>query len=442
MSCHRWFAAAIACLVLSGIPASLIAKSPEDERLMTLCEKAKAAYVFISGGSGVIIRPDGLMLTNSHVTQNQKDFDVRTGVGKHYRAKLLGHDPFGDLAVLKLEIKSDEQVPYMELGDSDQLKVGETTLAVGNPFALGFVDQSPTFTLGIVSALHQIQGRYTECIVTDAEINPGNSGGPLINMQGKVVGINGQISTRWGLRSNTGLGFAISARQIGYWLPRLTVAEGNAVRHGRLVGVRFDGTNPESSSSVTVKQVFAGSPAADAGLMPGDVIVRWDGQSVANSLRLASLMGMYPVDHKVDFEVRRGENTLPLQVMLVAAKRAMLGIKIAKPAENDPQVKVQEVAPDSIAAKAGMQPGDLLLEIEGAKLEGPIAVQFRILEVWLQRGADVYETIHIKVRRTNEAGEAKEVELTLTVPDSKDAKPVDPKPIGEDEDDDDDDDGN
>ena len=93
-----------------------------------------------------------------------------------------------DLAVLKLDIKSDEQVPYMELGDSDQLKVGETTLAVGNPFALGFVDQSPTFTLGIVSALHQIQGRYTECIVTDAEINPGNSGGPLINMQGKVVG--------------------------------------------------------------------------------------------------------------------------------------------------------------------------------------------------------------------------------------------------------------
>ncbi|MFM2095222.1 MAG: hypothetical protein RIS70_2346 [Planctomycetota bacterium] len=439
MSCRRIYAAAIVCLIFSAVPVSLPAKSPENQQIAALCEKARAAYVFISGGSGVIIRPDGLMLTNSHVTQNQKDFDVRTGQGKHYRAKLLGHDPFGDLAVLKLEIKSDEQVPFMELGDSDQLKVGETTLAVGNPFALGFVDQSPTFTLGIVSALHQIQGRYTECIVTDAEINPGNSGGPLINMQGKVVGINGQISTRWGLRSNTGLGFAISARQIGYWLPRLTVAEGNAVRHGRLVGVRFDATNPESPASLTVKQVFAESPAAKAGLMPGDVIVRWDGQPVANSLRLASIMGMYPVDHQVGFEVRRGENTVPLQVSLVALKRASLGIKIAKPADTDPQVKVQEVAPDSIAAKSGMQAGDLLMEIEGAKLEGPVAVQFRILEVWLQRGADVFDTINIKVRRKNEAGESKDLELSLAVPDSQDAKPFDPKPIGEDSDDDDDD---
>ena len=160
-------------------------------------------------------------------------------------------------------------MPHLELGDSDALRVGDEALAVGNPFALGVLDQSPTFTVGIISALNHTQGTYAECIVTDAEVNPGNSGGPLVNMAGEVVGINGQISTRFGLRSNTGLGFAISSRQIKLWLPRLEAAGGGEVKHARIAGLELAEAARESGDSVVVKDVADGSPADTAGLPGG-----------------------------------------------------------------------------------------------------------------------------------------------------------------------------
>ena len=284
--------------------------------LRSLCEKVQPAYVFISGGSGVVIRPDGLMLTNNHVIERGDKFDVRLGNGRHYRATLLGRDVFGDLAALQLQLKDGETVPYLELGDSDALQVGESALAVGNPFGLGLIDQNPTFTFGVVSGVRQLQGRYTECIVTDAEVNPGNSGGPLINMAGKVVGINGQISTRWGLRSNTGLGYAISARQIRLWLPRLTTAGGKEVRHGRPVGLEFEAAPLDAPKSVVIKAVAENTPAAAAEFKSGDTIVKWDGLPVPNAFRLASIIGMYPEGHEVAVVVKRGDMEVALNYKL------------------------------------------------------------------------------------------------------------------------------
>jgi S1-C subfamily serine protease len=407
--------------------------SPGTDELKALCEKAKAAYVFISGGSGVVIRPDGLMLTNSHVIERNRHFDVRTGIGKHYKANVLGHDPFGDLALLKLELKEGEQVPFLELGDSEALHVGDATLAVGNPFAVGFVDQAPTFTLGVVSGLRQLQGQYTECIVTDAEINPGNSGGPLVNMAGQVVGINGQISTRWGLRSNTGLGFAISARQIALWLPKLMEGKGGTVMHGFLAGVEFENSENSIFEAPRIKEVRPGTPSAQAGLAAGDVVVALDGTPTVNMVRMASVLGIYPADFDVTLDVRRGEQQLPLKVRLISNRRSRIGFRVGRPAAGDQELKVSEVVPDSPAAKAGMKPGDVLLEFQGLKLDQRPEIQFRALAAILRRGALVYETVRVKIRRKNEAGEAMELEFAIEITEGPDTTPDEPKPIYENE---------
>jgi serine protease Do len=333
-----------AALERTAVAADTAISTDAEVRLEALCEKVRPAFVFIAGGSGVVIQPDGLMLTNTHVIEKGKEFDVRLGTGRHYQAKLLGRDEFGDLAVLQLVAKNNEPFPYLELGDSESLRIGQPALAVGNPFGLGLVDQQPTFTVGIVSAIRQFQGRYTECIVTDAEVNPGNSGGPLVNMAGQVVGINGQISTRWGLRSNTGLGYAISARQIKMWLPLLKAAGGGSVNHGRPVGIELQRAQADTPDSVVVKGVEKGTTAEAAGFQPNDRILTWDGIPVANAIRLLSIVGMYPAGVEAPVEVRRGEETVRLTVKLVDPDRPQ-----AKPeAKTEPKPEVKpESKPES-----------------------------------------------------------------------------------------------
>jgi S1-C subfamily serine protease len=292
-------------VALCAAVAVTIGQVRADVDLASLCVAIRPAYVFIAGGSGVVIRPDGLMLTNDHVLEDRRTFDVRLGDGRSFKARVLGRDEVGDLAVLKIDGPEGEMLPHLPLGDSDAVRVGDEVMAVGNPFALGVLDQSPTFTLGIISAVHHTQGTYTECIVTDAELNPGNSGGPLVTMNGEVVGINGQISTRYGLRSNTGLGFAISSRQITLWLPLLEQAEGGEVKHARLAGVEYESRDRESPASVVVKDVAEGSSAAAAGFQAGDVILTIDNEPAANGHRLAGLLGIYPERHEAVFRVRR-----------------------------------------------------------------------------------------------------------------------------------------
>jgi serine protease Do len=389
------------------------APAAEPVDLTELCVRVRPAFVFIGGGSGVIIRPDGLMLTNDHVIGRKRSFTVRIGDGRSFKAKVLGTDPVGDLAALKLEVPEGQKVPHLPLGDSDALRVGDEALAIGNPFALGVLDQAPTFTVGIISALNHTQGTYTECIVTDAEVNPGNSGGPLLNMAGAVVGINGQISTRFGLRSNTGLGFAISARQIAIWLPRLEAAGGGEVKHARIAGLEFAKGPKESAESLVVKDVADGSPAAAAGFVPGDAIVSLDGAPVANALRLRGLLGIYPDGHEVPVSVKRGDTETVLKVTLTAPERAKLGLALTRARGDDLAPRVEKVEEGSAAAAAGLTAGDEIVEWAGQRLEFSSRDDRRAFDRMIRTTLNVGDIVPVKVKRTDAAGATAEVDLKL-----------------------------
>jgi len=394
-------------------PAVAAAPATEPVDLTELCVRVRPAFVFIGGGSGVIIRPDGLMLTNDHVIGRKRSFTVRIGDGRSFKAKVLGTDPVGDLAALKLEVPEGQKVPHLPLGDSDALRVGDEALAIGNPFALGVLDQAPTFTVGIISALNHTQGTYTECIVTDAEVNPGNSGGPLLNMAGAVVGINGQISTRFGLRSNTGLGFAISARQIAIWLPRLEAAGGGEVKHARIAGLEFAKGPKESAESLVVKDVADGSPAAAAGFVPGDAIVSLDGAPVANALRLRGLLGIYPDGHEVPVSVKRGDTETVLKVTLTAPERAKLGLALTRARGDDLAPRVEKVEEGSAAAAAGFTAGDEIVEWAGQRLEFSSRDDRRAFDRMIRTTLNVGDIVPVKVKRTDAAGATAEVDLKL-----------------------------
>ena len=198
-----------------------------DAKVHEVVAKVKPAFVFIRGGSGVLISADGYMLTNHHVladgqpSTNRKETDVVLPGIRQFKADVVGKDPHGDIVLLKL--RDAEGLPHVTFGDADALNVGEYVLAVGDPFLAGRSDFEPTVTVGVVSALHRYQNTYTDAIQTDASVNPGNSGGPLFNLRGELVGINGQIMARFGNRVNTGIGFAIPSTQIQRFLPRFTL---------------------------------------------------------------------------------------------------------------------------------------------------------------------------------------------------------------------------
>jgi serine protease Do len=395
-----------AAMISVGAAAAFAADDSAD--LAAICVKVRPAFVFIAGGSGVVIRPDGLMLTNDHVIENRRRFDVRLGDGRSFKAKVVGRDAVGDLAALQLDLPAGETVPHLPLGDSEALRVGDEAIAVGNPFALGVLDQAPTFTVGIISAVHHTQGSYTECIVTDAELNPGNSGGPLINMAGEVVGINGQISTRYGLRSNTGLGFAISSRQVAMWLPLLEQAAGGEVKHARLAGVEFESRDRETAASVTVKDVAEGSLAAEAGFLTGDAIVAIDEAPVANGHRFAGLLGIYPEGSRAAFLVRRGEEEVTLEAVLTAPQRCRTGIDLERPRGGDLLPVVEAVEPGSSAEVAGLKPGDVIVAFRGRRLELPTRDARKLFDRALRTTINVDDIVPLTVRRGTT-----EVELRL-----------------------------
>ena len=382
-----------------GVGAATAFAADDSADLAAICVKARPAFVFIAGGSGVVIRPDGLMLTNDHVIENRRRFDVRLGDGRSFKAKVVGRDAVGDLAALQLDLPAGETVPHLPLGDSEALRVGDEAIAVGNPFALGVLDQAPTFTVGIISAVHHTQGSYTECIVTDAELNPGNSGGPLINMAGEVVGINGQISTRYGLRSNTGLGFAISARQIAMWLPLLERAAGGEVKHARLAGVEFESRDRETVASVTVKDVAEGTLAAEAGFRAGDTIVAIDDAPVANGHRFAGLLGIYPEGSRAAFRVRRGGEEVTLEAVLTAPQRCRTGIDLERPRGGDLLPVVEAVEPGSSAEVAGLKPGDVIVAFRGRRLEFPARDARKLFDRALRTTVNVDDIVPLTVRR-------------------------------------------
>ncbi|MEK7449593.1 MAG: trypsin-like peptidase domain-containing protein [Planctomycetota bacterium] len=223
-----------------------------QQKIIQVSEKVIPAYVFIAGASGVLVSPDGYVLTNYHVVANSVKWDVFRADGKSYEAERIGCDPTGDIALLK--IKDAKELPYLEFGDSDTLEVGQPVIVVGNPFTIGISDLEPTVTFGLISALHRFQNDYSDAIQTDAAINPGNSGGPLITLDGKIVGINGKLETEIGfIFANTGIGYAIPANQIKRFLPKLKT-EGQVV-HAEITGLRVEPIQATENSRSSIKVI-------------------------------------------------------------------------------------------------------------------------------------------------------------------------------------------
>ena len=350
-------------------------------------------------GSGFIITKDGYILTNEHVVDSPGKVTVTTQDGHEYTAKIIGHDEKSDIALLKIDAKHDLAVA--PLGNSDDLKVGEWVMAIGNPF--GF-DHS--VTAGIVSAKGRfIPGNYEDFIQTDASINPGNSGGPLIDLRGNVVGVNCAIYTHTG--ASMGIGFAVPIDLVKEELPQLK-ASGKVVRGW--LGVYIQKVTPELADSLgladargaLVAKVLDNGPAKAAGVKRGDVIVAFDNQPVDDSRELPLLVGRADLGHKSVLKLIRDKQTINLPVTITqsrepeivaseekkeepdlgAASRFGLHVKDLSPdlakelgLDTPGGVVISSVQPGSRADEAGLRARDVIIEVNRAAVKDVDAYQ-------------------------------------------------------------------
>ncbi len=380
--------AASAALAIAAQAASLAenaGKAAEiEDKIVRIVERISPAYVRIGGGSGVVISPDGWMLTNHHVVaqfKGRKEWQVFMPLRKLFNADLYGLDVTGDIALLKIRNVTD--LPCVEMADSDAMRVGQYVIALGDPFSFAFKDAEPTVTMGIVSALHFNQGTYSDAIQTDAPLNPGNSGGPLLDLDGKLVGINGRVLVRFGQKYNTGIGLAIPSNQIKLFLPDLKKAvKGAEVFHGQIYGIKIKDSAAHGGSP-EVTAVSKGSNADAAGLRQGDVIVEAGGLPSWNSQRLWGIVHSYPCKGVLSLVVLRGGSREKLEVELQKWFPGGGGMGFERPpvrgikgpaaikmtfSETDPVIggaEIDKIDPGSGAARAGLKPGDIVLEFDG-----------------------------------------------------------------------------
>lgn len=350
-----------------------------------------------STGSGFVVDAAGEILTNHHVIDGADAIFVRfSGEKLEYRADLVGTDPNTDLALLRIE-PGGRQLPVLEFGDSDQVKVGSWAIAIGNPFG----NLESTLTVGVVSAKGrgdlQIGGltpRYQDFIQTDASINFGNSGGPLVDVQGRLIGVNTAINQR-----GQGIGFAVPSNLVATIYHQLQ-------QHGRVirgylgimtedvVQVAGEEDPAQPLSGARIVSVVAESPAAASGLEPGDVVVGYGGKDVDSRRQLLFLIAGSTVDQDVEIEIIRDGQRNGFQVRPVEwiqeepdaeAKQAAhwLGMEVASLDSSDPRVvrlkealgvtaatgvMVVAVQDGQPAVEAGIHPGDLVLSIAGHEI--------------------------------------------------------------------------
>ncbi|AFD00408.1 Trypsin-like serine protease, typically periplasmic [Methanocella conradii HZ254] len=266
-------------------------------------------------GSGVIIDENGMIVTNNHIVEQSESIEVTLFDGKKYSGKLLGTDRMTDIAVVKIEGKG---FPYVKLGDSNGVQVGQIAIAIGNPF--GFFLQGPTVTVGVISALNRTiqaeQGVYENLIQTDAHINPGNSGGPLVNIKGEVIGINSA-----NIPFAQGIGFSIPASMASRIVQEL-------IKHGKVIrpwlGILGVGVNEQiaeyyelpSDTGVLVTRVFENSPAYEAGVAPGDMIITVDHKDLKDMNDLTKELRSKKVGDFILLTVLRGRRKGQIEITL------------------------------------------------------------------------------------------------------------------------------
>ncbi len=359
-------------------------------------------------GSGVIISKDGYILTNNHVIRNTDKLLIRLSDDREFEAEIIGSDEQTDLAVIKI---NGDNLPVVNIGDSDKLEVGEWVVAIGNPFGL-----SETVTAGIVSA----KGRnalglaeYEDFIQTDAAINPGNSGGALVNIRGELIGINTAIETRSG--GFQGVGFAIPINMANNIREQL-------IDYGRVtrgwLGVQIQNVendvmmnefNLNNRNGAIVTEVIESNPAAEGGMKSGDVIIKFDDQPVNNTQQLRNLVAAATVGKNVEVVVMRdgSPNTIivelgrkPDNANLIASnarnQNNNLGLEVQELTETlagrlgleqEEGVIVSGIESNSAAAEAGILAEDLVLEIDRNKISS--MEDYRIALTDIESGDDV-----------------------------------------------------
>ena len=384
-------------------------------------------------GSGVIVSADGYILTNNHVVNGADVIKIALNDGRELTAKVIGTDPQSDLAVVKVDAKN---LPAITFADSDIVEVGDRVLAVGNPFGIG-----QTVTSGMVSGLGRatMDLDYEDFIQTDAAINPGNSGGALVDAEGRLIGVNTAILSRSG--GSQGIGFAIPSNLARTVMEQLT-SNGKVVRG--YIGVRMQEITPAlaeqfklpTSKGALVVEAIAGEPAAKAGIREGDVVTKFDGKPVADTRHLKLVVATVAPGTKVAVEVMRDGKTQTVD--LTVAKQSPDGLvaqshgnrngrnrgknNLAPSTEEDTgtlngvavadldsQARrefdvpadirgalVTEVDPSSVAATVGLQPGDVIQEInrqavrnsaDAIKLTEKSDTKKTLLRVWNQGGS-------------------------------------------------------
>jgi serine protease Do len=334
----------------------------------------------------VIVSSDGYILTNNHVVGDAEEIHVALMDKREFTAKVIGKDAKTDLALIKIDTK--DQLPVAELGDSDTTEVGDWVLAIGNPF--GF---SLTVTSGIVSAKGRaLGGQYDDFIQTDASINPGNSGGPLFNTRGEVVGINTAIYSRTG--TSAGIGFAIPIDMVKRVMEQLK-STGRVVR-GKL-GVEIQEVTADlaqsfglsSAQGALVAGIEKGTPAEKAGIQQGDVIIGFNGRPVHSDHELPAMVAETGIGKTVPVELIRNGKHMTIEVTIAELKDTE--VASAKPEEaggdwgmsvgaitpeiskefnlqTNQGVVVRGVRPDTPAAEAGLQQGDVITKIGEDKI--------------------------------------------------------------------------
>jgi serine protease Do len=349
-----------------------------------------------SSGSGFLIDADGRILTNNHVVSNAEDITVTLNDKRTFKAKVVGTDAETDVAIIKIE---GHGLPYLPLGDSDQLRIGDWAIAIGNPLG----ELRGSVTVGIISA----QGRsnlniyggtpsYQDFIQTDASINFGNSGGPLCNIHGEVVGINTAVNP-----NGQGIGFAIPINLAKHVAEQL-IASGKVKR--AYMGVMLAELTPElaegfglkNARGVVIQQVLPGQPGERAGLKRNDVVVELNGQPVADMQKFRLKVADMSVGSRIQLVVVRDGRRLPVTLTLtertdaVVARNVapggedssavMVGLKVRALSADERQsadlpggVVVTDVQDGSNAEEAGLQPGDVIQEVGGKPVNDPVA---------------------------------------------------------------------